>query len=125
MSARKPEEWPSVFDQKLNAGDLEGMIALYEVGAAFVRDSSELVVDRDNVRHELADLVRKRPQFESKVEQCVMVDDIALLYTNFSVTMPGSEKPVETMFRAVEILRRQQDGSWKLIVGDPNGRKRF
>jgi hypothetical protein len=67
MSAYKPEEWPSAFDQKLNAGDLEGMIALYEPGAAFVRDSCELVVGRDNTRSELADLISERPQFESKV----------------------------------------------------------
>jgi hypothetical protein len=24
--------------------------------------------------------------------------------------------------KAIELLRRQPDGTWKLIVGDPNGR---
>jgi ketosteroid isomerase-like protein len=38
--------------------------------------------------------------------------------------MPGADKKVrEVQFRAIEILRRQQDGSWKLIVGDPNACK--
>lgn len=121
MAARKPEEWPSVFDQKMNAGDLEGMIALYEPGAAFVRDSSELIVGRDNIRNVLADLVRRRPKFESKVERSVIVDDIAVLYTNFTVTSGESAEAVK--FRAIEVLKRQKDGSWKLIVGDPNGRR--
>src|SRR5262245_38994830 len=126
MSVDKPEQWPSVFDQKLNAGDLEGMVALYEPEAAFVRDTSDLVVGRENIRNVLAQLVSKKPKFESKVERCVIVDDIALLYTNFTATMQhGGEVPGELKFRAIEVLRRQKDGSWRLIVGDPNGRKQI
>jgi hypothetical protein len=30
---------------------------------------------------------------------------------------------VEICHWAIEVLRRQPDGTWKLIVGDPNGRK--
>ena len=33
----------------------------------------------------------------------------------------GKTLPVQS--RAVEVLRRQLDGSWKLIMGDPNGRE--
>jgi hypothetical protein len=44
MSVRKPEQWPSQFEEKMNAGDLDGVIARYEPVAAFVRDSKEVRV---------------------------------------------------------------------------------
>jgi ketosteroid isomerase-like protein len=55
--------------------------------------------------------------------KAVTVDDIALLYTDFQgTTLDESGKTVEIRHRAIEVLRRQNDGTWKLIVGDPNGR---
>jgi len=72
----------------------------------------------------LDDLIGKAPRFESKVQRSVIVGDIALLYSNFKATLRGpKDKTTEVESRAIEILRRQADGSWKLIVGDPNGRK--
>jgi len=121
MPARKPEDWPSLFDQNMNKRDLEGVVPWYEPVAAFVPESGETIVGRERIRHVLAELIAKGSRFESQVERSVIVDDIALLYTNFRATMPGADKKVrEVQFRAIEILRRQQDGSWKLIVGDPN-----
>jgi hypothetical protein len=34
-----------------------------------------------------------------------------------------SGKTVAIRYKAIEVLRRQPDGTWKLIVGDPNGRE--
>jgi ketosteroid isomerase-like protein len=89
-----------------------------------VPESRETIVGRERIRHVLAELIAKGSLFESQVSRSVIVDDIALLYTNFRATIPGAdEKAREVQFRAIEILRPQQDGFWKLIVGDPNARK--
>ena len=45
-------------------------------------------------------------------------------YTNFQgTTMDASEKTIDVRYNAIEVLRQQPDGCWKLIVGDPNGRE--
>ena len=86
--------------------------------------SGEPIVGREHIRRVLDDLIGKAPRFESKVQRSVIVGDIALLYTSFKATMRGPEgKTREVESRAIEILRRQADGSWKLIVSDPNGRQ--
>lgn len=36
--------------------------------------------------------------------------------------LDAAGKPLAIVNHAIEVLRRQSDGSWKLIVGDPNGR---
>jgi hypothetical protein len=49
MSLHKPEEWPRLFEQYLNAGDLDAVVALYEPSASFVARSGETVVGRDDL----------------------------------------------------------------------------
>jgi pimeloyl-ACP methyl ester carboxylesterase len=43
MLPHAPEDWPRVFEQHLNAGDLEAVMALYEPDARFVARSGETV----------------------------------------------------------------------------------
>ena len=40
----RPEDWPRVFEQHLNVGDLDAMMALYEPEARFVSRSGETLV---------------------------------------------------------------------------------
>ena len=63
-------------------------------------------------------------RLHSRVVKAVTVGDIAQFYTDFEGTMTDdSGKTVAIRHKAIEILRCQPDGPWKLIVGDPNGRE--
>jgi uncharacterized protein (TIGR02246 family) len=124
MAPQKPEDWPRLFTQHLNAGDLDAVMDLYEPEARFVARSGETVAGRDRIREVLAGLVRTKTQLRSRVVKAVPVGDVALLYTDFrGTTVNASGKGVEVRHKAIEVLRRQQDGTWNLIVGDPNGRE--
>jgi uncharacterized protein (TIGR02246 family) len=123
MSPHKPEDWPRVFEQHLNTGDLDAVMALYEPEARFVAQSGETIVGRDRIREVLAGLIQSKTQLQSRVMRAVTVDDVAQLYTDFhGTTTDASGKTIEMRTKAIEVLRRQPDGTWKLIVGDPNGR---
>jgi uncharacterized protein (TIGR02246 family) len=123
MSPHKPEDWPGLFEQQLNAGDLDAVVALYEPGATFVPRFGDTIVGRDGIRQMLAGLIRTKTRLHGRVIRAVTVGDVALLYTDFQgTTVEPSGKTVEIRHKAVEVLRRQPDGTWKLIVGDPNGR---
>jgi ketosteroid isomerase-like protein len=68
---------------------------------------------------------RTRTDLQSWVVRAVSVGDIAMLHTDFDGTaVDATGKTVEARYVAIEVLRRQPDGAWKLIVGDPNGRER-
>jgi len=72
----------------------------------------------------LAELIGTRARLQGRVIKVVAAGDVALLYTDWQGTMvEPSGKTVENHFKAIEIVRRQPDGTWKLIVGDPNGRE--
>jgi uncharacterized protein (TIGR02246 family) len=123
MSSYTPEDWPHQFTQHLNAGALEAVVALYAPDARFVARSGATVVGRDRIRDVLAGLISAHTRLQSRVIQAVTVGEVALLYTDFQgTTVDASGTTVELRHKAIEVLRRQPDGTWQLIVGDPNGR---
>jgi uncharacterized protein (TIGR02246 family) len=120
----KPEDWARHFEKQLNAGDLDGVMALYEPDARFVTQNGETLVGRDAIRKVLGGLIKAKTQFQSRVVRANTIGEIAQLYTDFEgIREDDSGKTVPVHLRAVEVLRRQPDGSWKLIMGDPNGRE--
>jgi ketosteroid isomerase-like protein len=75
-------------------------------------------------RKVLAAMMEAKARFHSRVVKAVTVGDFAQLYTDFEVTMnDDSAKTVAIRSKAIEVLRCQPDGTWKLMVGDPNGRE--
>ena len=123
MSSHTPEDWPCQFTQHLNARDLKSVVALYAPDARFVARSGETVVGRDQIRDVLAGLIGAHTRLQSRVIKAVTVGEVALLYTDFQgTTVDASGTTVEIRHKAIEVLRRQPDGTWQLIVGDPNGR---
>jgi uncharacterized protein (TIGR02246 family) len=120
----EPEDWPRLFEQHFNAGDLDAVMALYDAEARFVTRSGETLVGRDAIREVLAGMIAAKTQFRSHVVRAVTVDDIAQLYTDFEgTTVDSSGNTVSVHSKAIEVLRRQPDSGWKLIMGDPNGRR--
>jgi len=118
MLPHKPEEWPDLFEQHLNAGDLEAVAALYHPDASFMPKSGETIRGRDEIRAVLSGLIDSKARLQGRVVKAVVAGDVAVLYTDWHGTIAG----VEQHSRAIEILRRQPDGTWLLVVGDPNGR---
>jgi uncharacterized protein (TIGR02246 family) len=123
VSARRPEDWPRAFEERLNAGDVDGVVALYAPDARFVTPAGGVLEGREAIRSVLAGLVAVRTRFRSRVVRAVTAGDVAVLYTDFEGESQGAEgRRVPIRSAAIEILRRQPDGAWLLIVGDPNGR---
>jgi uncharacterized protein (TIGR02246 family) len=123
VPVRRPDDWPRAFEERLNAGDLEGVVALYAPEARLVTRAGDVLEGRDAIRPVLAGLVAARTRFQSRVVRAVTAGDVAVLYTDFEGESQGaSGRPVPIRSAAIEVLRRQPDGGWLLIVGDPNGR---
>jgi ketosteroid isomerase-like protein len=106
----------------LNRWFFDGVMALYEPEGRFVMRTGETLIGRDAIRKVLGGLIEAKTQFHSRVVRAVIVGEIAQLYTDFEGTAEDdSGKTVPVHAKAIEVLRRHPDGSWKLIMGDPNG----
>ena len=68
-------------------------------------------------------LVQSKTKMTSRVVKAITLDNVTLLYTDFQeTTVDDSGETIELRSKAIELLRRQPDGTWKLFVGDPNAR---
>ena len=114
----------AVFERHLNAGDLDAVLELYESEARFVAPSGEMIVGRNRIREVIAGLVQSKTKMTSRVVKAITLDNVTLLYTDFQgTTVDDSGETIELRSKAIELLRRQPDDTWKLIFGDPNARE--
>lgn len=130
---RRAEDWPRAFVERVNAGDLNGAAGLYADEARFVAPSGGTLVGREAIRPVLAELIRQSARLSCRVVRAVTVGavagdgaagDIAVLYTDFTGERrdaKGVVVPFDSC--AIEVLRCEADGGWRLIVGDPQGRR--
>lgn len=120
MEAKKPEDVDRLFEERVNAGDLEGVLALYEPGATLVMPEGD-VTGAAAFRDSWSQLLAARPRLQTHVTKVVRVgDDLAVLYNEWSGSMTGPDgQPIALAGKATEVVRRQADGAWRFIVDDP------
>jgi enoyl-CoA hydratase len=120
MSARNPEDLQHLFAKRANAGDLDGLIALYEDGAAFVDPDGTDATGDDSIRDRLEELLAMAPQITPTDSRAVMAGDVALLSNCWRMTLgPGDDDGAGLEGTSTEVARRQPDGSWRYVIDDP------
>ena len=113
MAANSPEEICELFKQYMADGDLESMLTLYDADAVFLNEAGE-PAKGDRLKAELAVLASARTAFEFKIRKVVRASDVALMHTDWEMSSPR-----RMSVRAVEVARRQKDGTWRWLIGDP------
>jgi ketosteroid isomerase-like protein len=114
MSAKSPEEICRLFQQSIAAGDLDGLLSLYDPEAVFLNQSGEVKTGEAGLREVLAPLAAVQARFDYTIRQIIQSGDIALMHTDWQVSSP---QPMSTY--AIEVARRQPDGTWRWLIGDP------
>jgi uncharacterized protein (TIGR02246 family) len=109
------------FSALLNARDVEGALALYEPEAAFVAEPGRWVTGRDAIKVALERFAALEPELEGEVESVREAGGIALVVNRWSLRGRGPDGPVEMGGRSADVLRRQSDGSWRVLIDDPWG----
>lgn len=123
---RTPEDADRLFAERMNAGDVEGLVALYEPAGVLVREDGTPVVGPAALRDELGGILALRPRITMRVTRVVSSgDDLALLYNDWSLTATAPDgSAVALEGRASELVRRQADGTWRYAIDDPYARSR-
>jgi ketosteroid isomerase-like protein len=106
----RPEDLGDLFIERANAGDLEGVVALYEPDAVLAFPPGRLTVGHEQIRAVYADFLADRPLLGSAGQQPAIVNgELALTSTR----LPGGGA-------TVEVARRQPDGTWQWSIDQPS-----
>jgi ketosteroid isomerase-like protein len=108
-TAREPEQLSDLFLARANAGDVEGVVALYEPNAVLALPDGGAAIGHAAIRAFYGALLAGRPRLESAGQRTPLrADDLALTCT----LLPGGNA-------TTEVARRQPDGSWRWIIDQP------
>jgi ketosteroid isomerase-like protein len=107
--AHQPNDLGRFFVERANAGDVEGLVALYESDAVLAVPAGRIARGTEEIRRVYRELLAGRPRFEPGEQQEAMVNgDLALTSTRL---VGGGA--------TAEVARRQPDGTWLWAVDQP------
>jgi len=115
-----PEQLMQAFNDRFAARDLDGLASLYEPDAVFRPEPGVVVEGIDAIRQALGALFELNPTLEATPTEVLHVGDIALVVNEWTMvgTAPdGSE--VRKGGRSADVVRRQPDGSWLVLIDHP------
>jgi enoyl-CoA hydratase len=120
MSVSDPMELPRLFAERASAGDLEGLIGLYEDGATLVGPDGVPAAGNQAIRERLQQLIAMTPRISSTRSRAMVVGDIALMSGDWQMRL-GADEGAGTSFESssTEVARRQHDGGWLYVIDDP------
>jgi ketosteroid isomerase-like protein len=113
MPAKSPEEICYLFQKYMAEGDLDSVLSVYDPEAAFLNRAGE-VKKGEELRQELAPFAAVKATFDFNIKQVIQSGDIALMHTEWKISSP---EPISVY--AIEVARRQTDGTWRWLIGDP------
>ena len=122
MSNTSPASTIERFSDLLAAGDLDGMVDLYEPDATFAPQPGETVTGRDAIRGALGGFLAVKPRMTGNIEKVLEAGDTALVANRWSLSGTAPDgSPVEMAATSADVLRRRADGSWGIVIDDPWG----
>jgi ketosteroid isomerase-like protein len=113
MPATTPQQIHRSFQDTFNAGDLDGLMELYESDAALIAQPGSVARSREQVRAALQGFLALKGRIRLQTKLVVTVGDLAYLSNTWSLSGTGPDgNPVVLGATTAEVARRQADGTY-------------
>ncbi|MGH9044234.1 MAG: YybH family protein [Acidimicrobiales bacterium] len=112
--ALKPEDLNRMLGERANAGDVDGIVALFEPNAVVASPPGQLTAGHEAIRTLFEGVIASGRKFgQAEHRSPIIAGDIAMT----GITNRDDDgKPIQG---SAEIARRQPDGSWLFVVDNP------
>jgi uncharacterized protein (TIGR02246 family) len=122
MPASTPEQIHRLFEEAFNAGDLDGLMELYESDAALIAQPGSVAHGGEQARAALQGFLALKGRITLNTKLVVTVADLAYLSNSWSLNGTGPDgNPVVLGATTAEVARRQADGSWRYVIDNAWG----
>jgi uncharacterized protein (TIGR02246 family) len=103
-----------------NAGDVDATITCYEPEGCFVSKSGRVARGAAELREVYRITFANKPEMKFDIRKGIPAgDDLALVIVSWTSLSLGAAKVLSGT--ATDIVRRQADGTWKLVLDNPYG----
>jgi uncharacterized protein (TIGR02246 family) len=122
MPATTPEQIHRLFEEAFNAGDLDGLMELYEPDAALIAQPGSVAHGSEEARAALQGFLALKGRIRLDTKLVVTVGELAYLSNSWSLRGTGPDgNPVVLGATTAEVARRQTDGSWRYVIDNAWG----
>lgn len=104
-AARTPGDLARLFVERINAGDVEGLVTLYEPDATLAAGEVK-ARGSEEIRSFYANLLERRSEFPSP--------ELLPAIENDGLALTCARTPAGSL--SVEVARRQNDGRWLWVI---------
>ena len=120
---QNPADVYSTLVKAFNAGDVDATVACYESHACFMSRSGRAARGPAELREVYRVTFSNKPQIKFKFRKVIPAgDDLALVVVEWRSRAVASTGEVRLWTgTATDIVRRQPDGAWKLVLDNPYG----
>jgi uncharacterized protein (TIGR02246 family) len=122
MPTDGPGETVDRLVQAINRADLEGALALYEPEAVMVVEPGQIVRGTPELREALEAFIALSPTLRSQAQQVIEAGELASYVGRWALRGTDSAgRPVIMGGESSNILRRQANGHWLIVLDNPWG----
>jgi uncharacterized protein (TIGR02246 family) len=122
-TAQNPGEVYATYLKAFNAGNVDATIACYEPHACFTSRSGRAAYGAAELREVFRNTFANRPQMKFNVRKIIPAgEDLALVVLEWRSKAVAADGEVRLWSgMATDIVRRQPDGEWKIVLDNPYG----
>lgn len=122
MPATTPEQIHRLFEDRFNAGDIDGLMELYESDAALIAQPGSVAHGSEPVRAALQGFLALKGHITLDTKLVFTVGDLAYPSNTWSLSGTGPDgEPVTLGATTAEVARRQADGTWRYVIDNAWG----
>lgn len=101
---------------------IDAVMGAYEHGAAVLFEPGKPVTDEAMLRQMFGGMAAVKPVFKYAGHEVVVTGDTAVHIAPWQMTAHAPDgKTITQSGLSVAVLRRQSDGSWKMVIDNPHG----
>lgn len=122
MYAKTPAEVHRLFTEAFLAQDLDRLLSLFEPGATLVPQPGQPVSGAAAICQALAEFLALKGEFTMEPAQVIQTEEIALVCSRWRLVGTAADgSRVELVGQTSDVVRRQSDGRWLLVIDSPFG----
>lgn len=117
MTAHSATDLIRLFSERFSAGDIDGLMELYEEDAVFPNHHGTYK-GFEQIRPVLQGYIDSGAKIEFNRQVAFETSGIALVQNGWTLTTTGGDIVTGV---SVEVAKRQSDGAWKYVIDSPDG----
>lgn len=117
-----PAQLPVLFEERLNSGDVEGVLALFAPGATMRTTAGVVLTEPEALQREMSGTVAAGARLTNVPRHALVGADTALLVTDWTMRIEAPDgSHVSPTGSTANIARRDSNGDWHFTVLNPLG----